>query len=331
MKTTNHNISDLSTLLRPVAADLEQVRECISRVLTEVVWPVGDLLSQLDLCGGKMLRPAMTLLGGKCLGSVAPEQIDLAAIMEMIHLASLLHDDVIDQAQARRGRRSANALWGNTQAVLLGDFVLSKAFALGTALHLPEASAILCKTAEAICTGEMRQNLQKGDWTITEADYLAVIEAKTASLFGTCCQLGALAGKAEPAMQTHLQQYGTAFGMLFQIADDLLDIFGDTNKEGKSLGADLFNEKLTLPVVHWLMQDRQQRQNVLKRLMQSADRATLRQTLHESGAVDYTLGRAEDYARIACAALAELPESDAKQSLLGLVAYVVGRVDVCRP
>lgn len=326
MKTTNHNFSDLSTLLRPVAADLEQVRECIRRVLTEAVWPVGDLLSQLDLCGGKMLRPAMTLLGGQCVGSVAPEQIDLAAIMEMIHLASLLHDDVIDQAQARRGRRSANALWGNTQAVLLGDFVLSKAFALGTTLDLPEASAILCKTAEAICTGEIRQNLQKGDWTITEADYLAVIEAKTASLFGTCCQLGALAGKAEPVMQTHLQQYGTAFGMLFQIADDLLDIFGDTKKEGKTLGADLLNEKLTLPVVHWLGQDRQNHQNILNGLIEATDRAALCQALRESGSVEYALRRAEDFAQAARAALAEVPDSDAKRSLLELMTYVLRRV-----
>lgn len=331
MKTTNHNISDLSTLLRPIAPDLEQVRERIRCVLTEAVWPVGDLLSQLDLGGGKMLRPAMTLLAGRCVGSAGSAHIDLAAMVEMIHLASLLHDDVIDQAQTRRGRRSANALWGNTQAVLLGDFVLSKAFALGAELHLPEASGILCQTAEAICTGEIRQNLQKGDWTITEADYLAVIEAKTASLFGACCQLGALAAKAELAVQTHLQQYGTAFGMLFQISDDLLDIFGDTKKEGKTLGADLLNEKLTLPVVHWLQQDRQERQNVLGRLTQSADRAALCQTLQESGAVEYTFGRAEDYAQAARTAMAAIPESDAKRSLLGLVAYVIGRVDACRP
>ena len=222
----------------------------------EAVWPVGDLLSQLDLCGGKMLRPAMTLLGGKCVGSVAPEHIDLAAIMEMIHLASLLHDDVIDQAQARRGRRSANALWGNTQAVLLGDFVLSKAFALGTTLDLPEASAILGKTAVAICTGEIRQNLQKGDWTITEADYLAVIEAKTASLFGTCCQLGALAGKAERSCRP-IRNSTAAFGM------SQLPMTSWTSlayEKGPTLGADLAERKADIAGCPLLGQDRQNHQ-----------------------------------------------------------------------
>lgn len=298
----------------------------MEQVLSDSANPAGEFLSQLDLGGGKMLRPAMTLLAGQCCGSLNDAHLELAAMMEMIHLASLLHDDVIDQARTRRKRSSANALWGNTQAVLLGDYVLSKAFAMGAALRLSEATAVLCQTAQAICTGEIRQNLRKGDWKLTEPEYLAIIEAKTASLFGACCSLGAMAGKTEPPLKDSLHKYGTAFGMAFQMIDDLLDILGDAQEEGKTLGADLLNEKLTLPVIHWLQEGGAERQNTLRQCIQSSDRTALCQSIRQSGAVEYTLRRAQDYAHIANTALAPLHDSDAKQSLLGLVSYVISRI-----
>lgn len=326
MKTTETHSVDLSTLLRPIAADLERVRCCIEQTLSQTALPFGDFISQLDLCGGKMLRPALVLYAGQCIGPLRPVHSELAAITEMIHLASLLHDDVIDEARTRRGQSSANTLWGNAQAVLLGDFVLSKAFAMGTTLRLPDATAILCQTAEAICTGEIRQNLQRGDWTITEADYLAVIENKTASLFGTCCRLGAMASEAEPSVQDRLQQYGTAIGMVFQMTDDVLDILGSAKEEGKTLGTDLFNEKLTLPVIHWLRQGDGEREKILKQLIRSRDRAALCETLQSGQAIAYTLCRAKEYARTANAALAGLPDGIARQSLTNLVSYILGRV-----
>lgn len=325
MKITDFHSADLTTLLRPIAADLEHVRRRIRQTLTDPLTPVGDCLSQLDLCGGKMLRPAMVLLSGRCVGPVCPEQIELAAIMEMVHVASLLHDDVIDHAQTRRGRSSANALWGNTQAVLMGDYVLSKAFAMGAAIELPGASAILCQTAEAICTGEIHQNMRKGDWQLSEADYLAIIEAKTASLFGACCHLGALAGRAEVSLQDHLRRYGEAIGMAFQMTDDLLDILGSAKTEGKTLGTDLLNEKLTMPVIHWIGQDGEGRVKQLKQFCQNADRAGLCEAIVSGGAVDYTRRRAEAFAHTASDLLAELPETEAKESLRGLVCYILGR------
>lgn len=313
--------------MRPISPELEKVRQRIEQTLAKSAGGVGDGLLQLGLGGGKMLRPALVLLGGQCVGPLRPEHIELGAIIEMIHLASLLHDDVIDQAQTRRGRSSANALWGNTQAVLLGDFVLSKAFGLGAAVGLSGAAAVLCQTAEAICTGEIQQNLRKGDWSLTEADYLTIIEGKTASLFGACCSLGGLAGGAEPSVCDSLRRYGVSLGFAFQITDDLLDILGSSAAEGKTLGTDFLHEKLTLPVIHWLGQGGDpQRKARLEQLLRDSDHAGLCEAMRRSGAVDYTLRRAEDFSQKAQESLAELPDVEAKKILLSLVSYVSHRV-----
>lgn len=326
MRATDRHFSELSTLLRPVAGELEAVRACMAETLGAAPWPAGDHLARLDMGGGKMLRPALTLLSGQSLGSTRNEHITLGAVVEMIHLASLLHDDVIDQARTRRGTASANVLWGNTQAVLLGDFVLSKAFGMAATLDVSQAAEVLCQTAEAICTGEMQQNLRKGDPTLTESDYLAIIEGKTASLFGACCCLGALASQAEPDLCEHLRRYGVALGMAFQMTDDLLDILGSSHREGKTLGTDLLNEKLTLPVIAWLREgDRSRRQAEFDRFVERSDCQALRGVIGQSEAVDYTLGRAEAFARSARQSLSPLPDTSAKTALLGLVDYVLAR------
>jgi octaprenyl-diphosphate synthase len=326
VKMTDPHSVDLENLFWPIADDIERVRRRIGLVLAEAKAPVGERLKQLDFAGGKMLRPALTLLSGRCFGLLSDDHIELAAMMEMVHLASLLHDDVIDQAQTRRGRTSANALWGNTQAVLLGDFVLSKAFAMGSTLRLSDAASILCKTAEAICTGEIQQNLRKGDWKLTEEDYLGIIEAKTASLFSACCHLGALAGKADVSAQIGLKNYGLALGIAFQITDDLLDILGDDNDQGKTLGTDLLNEKLTLPVINWLQQGGDERTSAFRQLIQNADRSAFCRTIRNSGAVEYSLRRADEFAQMAKASLDVVPDTSAKKSLLGLLSYVLDRL-----
>lgn len=326
VKMTDPHSVDLETLLWPIADDIERVRRRIGLVLAEAKAPVGERLKQLDFAGGKMLRPALTLLSGRCFGLLSDDHIELAAMMEMVHLASLLHDDVIDQAQTRRGRTSANALWGNTQAVLLGDFVLSKAFAMGSMLRLSDAPSILCKTAEAICTGEIQQNLRKGDWKLTEEDYLGIIEAKTASLFSACCHLGALAGKADESSQIGLKNYGLAMGIAFQITDDLLDILGDDNDQGKTLGTDLLNEKLTLPVIIWLRQGGDERINAFRQLIQNADRSAFCSTIRNSGAVEYSLRCANEFAQMAKTSLDVVPDTSAKKSLLGLLSYILDRL-----
>ena len=325
MSTHSHSV-DLTALLSPVSADLERVRRRIGDVLSDAVWPVGDYLSQLDVGGGKMLRAALTLLSGQAVGSPGEKHIDLAALVELIHLASLLHDDVIDQAKTRRGCPSANIRWGNNQAVLLGDYLLSRPLASAETLNLAGAAKVMCQTAEAICTGEIRQNFCKGDLDLSESDYLQIIEAKTASLFGACCYLGAFAADDKSLASTYCRQYGIALGMAFQITDDLLDIVGCADKEGKTLGTDLFNEKLTLPVIYWLRQgDGPARQAEFLRFSERSDAPALAQAIRQSDAAAYTLSRAGDFIRQAKEALVPLPESVAKDALLGLATYVLLR------
>ena len=327
MKKTAPQSIDLEVLLRPISPELEKVRQRIEQTLGQSAGGIGDGLIKLGLGGGKMLRPALVLLSGKCLGLLRPEHIELGAIIEMIHVASLLHDDVIDQAQTRRGKSSANAQWGNTQAVLLGDFVLSKAFGLGAAVGLDGAASVLCQTAEAICTGEILQNQRKGDWSLTEAEYLAIIEGKTASLFGACCFLGGLAAGAEKSVCEILRHYGISLGLAFQITDDVLDILGSPTAEGKTLGTDFLHEKLTLPVIHWLGQiDPSQQKARLEQLSRNSDPAGLCEAMRRGGAIDYTLGRVEDFAQNARKSLVELPDSQAKEILSSLISYVSHRV-----
>ncbi len=313
----------MQTLLSPIAADLERVRLRIAEVLTHAA-PVGEYLSRLDVGGGKMLRPALVLLAGQATGRLRDTHIELAAIVEMIHLASLLHDDVIDKADQRRGLPSANALWGNTQAVLLGDFVLSKAFGLAARVNLPQAAEMLCQTAEAICTGEIQQNLHKSNWRLAEADYLAIIEGKTASLFAACGALGAMATGADGSVQDALRQYGTAAGTAFQITDDLLDIIGNAEAEGKTLGTDMLGEKPTLPILYWLAQsDDAERNRRIRRLLDGAD---IRPQIIDSGAVGYTLSCAAAYVQNAQTSVSVLADSPAKTALHDLASSILNRV-----
>lgn len=315
----------IQTLLSPIAADVERVRQRIAKALTHSDVPVGEYLSRLDVGGGKMLRPAMVLLAGQATGKLRDTHIELAAIVEMIHLASLLHDDVIDKADQRRGRPSANALWGNTQAVLLGDFVLSKAFGMAAMLELPTAAEILCQTAEAICTGEIQQNVHKGNWNLTEAEYLAIVEGKTAALFSACGALGALAAGADAAALDALRHYGTAAGTAFQITDDLLDIVGDAAAEGKTLGTDILGEKPTLPILYWLGRDDKQRQHCIDRLLGGED---IRPLVIKSGAATYALTCASQYVQQAHTSLVVLPDTPAKTILHHLALHILERVPV---
>ena len=197
----------------------------------------------------------MVLLCGQLVSDLKDVHIDQASIVELIHIASLLHDDVIDKAQLRRGKPSANALWGNTVAVLLGDFLLSRAFTLAAQSQLNGAAAVLGQSTQILCKGEIKQNLFKQRWQLTEQEYFQIIEAKTATLFRCSCHLGALCSGANEQQVDALREFGFHFGLLFQMADDLRDILSSETQEGKTLGTDLRENKLTLSVIHWIHQD----------------------------------------------------------------------------
>ena len=235
-----------------LADELAQVRECFHHALTSDVPVAADLMEYLGRFRGKMIRPALVLLTGKACGGVSPTHHVIAAVVEMIHLASLVHDDVLDEADLRRNAPTINALHGNEAAVLLGDLLMSHAFHLCSSLDTLLACRLLSSATNTVCEGELLQLHYRGRYDITEQHYFEIIERKTASLFAASCYLGAAAAGAEPSTCAALERYGLKLGTAFQIADDVTDLTGDRAAAGKTLRTDLMKEKVTLPVIHYL-------------------------------------------------------------------------------
>lgn len=309
-----------------IQSELEQVQQRIEELLCTPDEQIQQCLEYLIESPGKMIRPALVLLSGACVGHIHSEHIDLAAMVELIHRASLLHDDVIDSAQMRRGKRTANALWGNTAAVLLGDFLLSRAFHVGTSIQINQVAGILSQTAQDLCCGELRQNFWKGQWDISQQQYYQVIEAKTAVLFKSSCGFGAIASNAPREKIEALSQFGLHLGIAFQITDDLLDIIGTQKEAGKTLGTDWIQGKLTLPVIHWIQQDEEKKQMRITQLQQGCGQHILIRKMTKSGSMDYAFAQVEDQISRAKQRLEAIQHNAPRQSLCKLADYIVGRL-----
>lgn len=317
-------VGQLAEFFAPVAEELQQVR---NRLREHLITPYNSVNQQIETIGagrGKMLRPALVLLSGLACGTLRREHIELAAIVELVHTATLLHDDVIDHARTRRNQPTVNCLWGNTAAVLLGDFLLSRAFLACAELNLPVASKILSQTAQRICQGELLQNLRRADWTMNQDDYMEMIEAKTAALFSTACRLGAMVSEADLPTTESFARYGRGVGLAFQITDDILDITGDDKKIGKTLGTDAAQKKQTLPLIHYLQrQSSNQRKPLLETFFGELEPEKLVQLLNDSGSLDYVRGIAKHFAAEAAAAIPEQKPAAAAESLRK-IAFAVG-------
>ncbi|MCI0498405.1 MAG: polyprenyl synthetase family protein [Planctomycetales bacterium] len=310
----------------PVREELAAVQRRIVEQMHSPDQDINACLQVLSERPGKMLRPALLLLSGQAVGGVLQkEHINLAAMIEMVHMASLLHDDVIDRASLRRGSPSANALWGNTAAVLLGDFLLSRAFSLGAASRLDGAAALLGQTAQTLCAGELKQNLLRGRRDLTEAAYFQIIGSKTAALFSCCCRLGALAAGVSCTQEQALGDYGFGFGMAFQIADDMLDILSTEAQTGKTQGIDLKQEKWTLPVIHWFNQDSAGRQIRIEQWTAAKDLRGLIQQMRRAGSMGYALGQALRHVKQAKLKLDGFAQTPAKEALLSLADSILLR------
>lgn len=258
------SVQDCLGLIEP---QLELVRTRLKQRLIVRDVGISQRLEAIGIGGGKLLRPSIILLTGRVCGGIRDEHIDLAVMVELVHTATLLHDDVIDKATMRRSQPTANVKWGNTAAVLLGDFLLSRAFLAGSEIKIQRASFVLGETAEQICQGELLQNIRQKDWSMTAEDYLEIIAAKTASLFAAGSYLAARASGASDAVAEAMRQYGHCVGIAFQITDDILDITGNAETEGKTLGSDLAMEKPTLPLIYALADKTpKQRQELIKKL-----------------------------------------------------------------
>ena len=313
------------------ATDMAAVDTLIRTRLASDVVLINQVAEHIVSAGGKRLRPMLVVLAGQATAEAAGTGADhhqLAAIIEFIHTSTLLHDDVVDESDLRRGRSTANAIWGNAASVLVGDFLYSRSFQLMVELDRMEVMQVLADTTNLIAEGEVLQLLHVRNPDTDEATYLRVIERKTAVLFAAGTQLGALASGADARTQQALYDYGMNLGYAFQIADDVLDYTADADDLGKNLGDDLAEGKATLPLIHAMANSDVATRERLRRVVQEGDTAAMPEALaaiHASGGLEYSRRRALDYALAAEAALAGLPDSEALAALRGLARYAVER------
>jgi len=311
-----------------VSADMEAVNRLIRERLASDVVLINQISEHIIAAGGKRLRPMLVLLAARALGYRGNDHLQMAAIIEFIHTSTLLHDDVVDESDLRRGRKTANALWGNAASVLVGDFLYSRSFQLMVELDRMPVMRILANTTNAIAEGEVLQLLHVHNPDTDEAAYLRVIERKTAVLFAAATRLGALLAGATDAQQAAMERFGLALGYAFQIADDVLDYTADASTLGKNLGDDLAEGKATLPLIHALGRvDAASRARMAKAIEQGDTDALpeIVSAIRASGSLDYSQHIARRYADEAIAALDALPESPQLAALRGLAMYSVER------
>ncbi len=291
--------------------------------------PFVDLLAKHGFrLGGKRLRPALVLLCAQAAGTQRPEHVRLAGAVELIHTATLIHDDVLDEAEIRRHLDTVNARWSNEASVLLGDYLFSRAMCLAASVDDGYACRAIGDSARVMCEGELRQVQHRGDYDLSEAEYYDIIAGKTGALLACCCRLGAHFAGASEEHCAAMVRYGEQLGIAFQIADDLLDLTGDEATAGKSLGTDLVKQKATLPLIRLLaVVSDEDRKSLMAALMNSENerRDTFRDWLDRYGTLDYARDRAIEYACNAGKQLAGLPASRARASLEGLCEFVVSR------
>jgi octaprenyl-diphosphate synthase len=312
----------------PIARDLAEVERILRNSLDSDRPRVGRLLGELRQYEGKRLRPALLLLTARACGDVTPAHHLLGAVVEMIHTATLVHDDVLDGASVRRHAPTANAAWGNQTSVLLGDYLFTHAFHLASTLGDVRACRIIGEATNRVCEGEMQQSMERGDLELGEEEYLDIIDGKTAELTACCCRLGALYSGAPPAVIDRLSRYGRSLGMAFQIADDLLDLTGDEKCTGKSLGTDIEQQKMTLPLIRLLQKAPRDVGARLRQILKSPGnhkRESCRPFLADSDALDYASKRALEFAAEARTALECLPPSQCRLVLELLTDRVVHR------
>ena len=278
--------------------------------------------------GGKRLRPALVLLSAGVFGYKGAHHHELAAVVEFIHTATLLHDDVVDESSLRRGQSTANALFGNAASVLVGDFLYSRAFQMMVGVQNMRVMDVLSEATNIIAEGEVLQLLNCHDADIEEANYLRVIRYKTAKLFEAATRLGAILGNANSADEEGMAAYGMHLGTAFQLIDDVLDYSGENAETGKNVGDDLAEGKPTLPLIYAMKHGNEQQAALIRAAIEQGglqELGPVLQTIQETGALDYARGQARREADAACAAIASLPDSDYKDSLLQLADFAVTR------
>jgi len=318
----------LSEIQSVIADDMESVDELIRHRLYSEVVLINQLGQYIISGGGKRLRPLLVLLASRACEYQGREHITLAAIVEFIHTATLLHDDVVDASELRRGRETANALWGNEASVLVGDFLYSRAFEMMVEINSMPVMDILSHTTNVIAEGEVLQLLNCRDSTTTESRYMAVIQSKTAKLFEAASQLGAVLGGMGPHVEASMAAYGMHLGTAFQLIDDVLDYRSSSEEMGKNVGDDLSEGKPTLPLIYAMNKGNDEQAKIIRQAIESGGLEQLGavlEAIESTGAITYTETLAQQEADNAIVKLVDLPDTQFKQALFALAKISVNR------
>jgi len=313
---------------RVVADDFAAVDEIIRQQLSSRVPLVEKIGDYIISAGGKRLRPLLVLLAGRALGYRQDDLRLLAAIIEFLHTSTLLHDDVVDMSGMRRGRSTANALWGNAPSVLVGDFLYARSFEMMVALGSMPVMRIISQATRVIAEGEVLQLSKVRDASTTEETYMEVIRGKTAMLFEASTHSAAVLAQASPEAAEALRRFGDNLGIAFQLVDDLLDYRGDAETLGKNVGDDLAEGKPTLPLIYTMREGTAEQAALVRQAIQKGgieDLERIREAVDASGALDYTARLAREYAERAIECLQELPDSEHRQAMEELTRFAVAR------
>jgi len=319
---------DFDSIRALTKAEAAAIDQLILRELSSDVVLINQIGKYIVNSGGKRLRPMLLLLAAKALNYSGNQHVTLAAVIEFIHTATLLHDDVVDESDLRRGQESVNSVWGNAASVLVGDFLYSRAFEMMVRIDTMRVMEILSHTTTAIAEGEVLQLLNCNNPATTEEKYLDVISRKTAILFSTATQLGAVLVQAPKEVEQSLALYGLHLGTAFQLIDDVLDYNADPEQLGKNLGDDLAEGKPTLPLIYAMQNSTDQQAAVISTAIEEGDRDAFSEVfkvVETTDAIAYTERRANEEAEKAVAALQSLPASKYKQAMLDLARFSVQR------
>lgn len=319
----------IDAILEPIQGEMQKTEERLYSDLTPADKQLSDLVFHIGKIKGKRFRPALLFLSGKCSGKLVPQHIDLAVVVELIHTATLVHDDIIDEAVIRRHVETISAKWGREISILFGDYLFSRAYTILSTLDSQVATLIISQTINILCEGEIVQLLRRYDREITESEYFSIIERKTASLCAASCKLGAITSGANKKVSEALTNYGLKVGMAFQIIDDCLDVMGKEDKTGKTLNTDIQKGKLTLPFIRLVNKlPVGHKENAFELIFHnnSEDKmAAITDLLVEHEAVDYAYESARQLVKKAQEELSFIPDSIYKKALLELGDYVVKR------
>lgn len=320
---------DLKSIIAPIQADLDAFERQLAATLAVDSPLIYGITKHLLGRRGKRMRPALVFLAARAAGRFPDVALKAGMAIELIHTATLLHDDVVDESPTRRGQESVNSKWNNLISVLMGDYLFSKAFHLLVQIESPGLMQAVSAATEQVSLGELVEIQESHNFEIDEPGYLRIIDAKTASLFAASCEAGAILGNSSPALRDQLRAYGNEIGTAFQISDDLLDLVGSQEKTGKTAGNDIKEGRVTLPLIHALSRAPEARRQEMLRLLNNGSGTShleeIRHFVVEMGGVDYARERAMNMEAEARRHLIDLPDSPYKSALLELARFVVSR------